>query len=83
MDIILPVSEVRGKLPKLVKRIRDEGRHLIITKNGRPAAVMISPEELETLEIMTDKKLLLSIARAQEDVRAGRVYAHKDVFKGK
>jgi prevent-host-death family protein len=81
MDIILPVSEVRGKLPKLVKQIREEGRHLIITKNGRAAAVMISPEELETLEIMSDKKLLASIVRGQDDAKAGRLFTHKDIFK--
>jgi len=81
MDIILPVSEVRGKLPKLVKQIREEGRHLVITKNGRPAAVMISPEELETLEIMTDKKLLVSIAKAQDDIKAGKLFTHKEIFR--
>jgi antitoxin YefM len=81
MDIILPVSEVRGKLAKLVKQIKEENRHLVITKNGRAAAIMISPEELETLEIMADKKLLASIVRAQDDVKAGRVFTHKDVFK--
>ena len=81
MDIILPVSEVRGKLSSLVKRITKEGKHLILTKNGRAAAVMISPEELETLEIMTDRKLLSSIERGIEDAKEGKLYRHKDVFK--
>ena len=81
MDIIMPVSEVRNKLPSLVKKIRKEGKNLIITRNGRPAAVLITPEELETLEIMADKKLLLSIAKAQEDIVKGRLYTHEEVFK--
>jgi|DewCreStandDraft_5_1066085.scaffolds.fasta_scaffold106678_2 prevent-host-death family protein len=81
MDIIMSVSEVRNKLPSLVKRIRKERKNLIITKNGRPAAVLITPEEFETLEIMADKKLLSSIARAQEDIENGRICSHKDVFK--
>ena len=82
MDIILPVSEVRSRLASLVKRIKKEDKQLIVTKNGRAAAVMISPEALETLEIMADKKLLSSILRGLEDADKGRLYTHREVFKG-
>ena len=81
MDYIVPISEARGKLSQLIKKISQEDKHLIITRNGRAEAVMISPEELETLEIKADRKLLESIIRAEEDIKAGRVYSHKDVFK--
>jgi len=81
MDFIVPVSEVRSKLPELIKKISSVGKRLIITKNGRVEAVMMSPEELETLEIMADQKLLRSILRAEEDIRDGKLYSHKDVFK--
>ena len=81
MDIIKPVSEVRSKLPSLVKRIKKEGKHLVITKNGRPAAVMITPEELETLEIMADKELMEKIARGTEDIKKGRFRTFEEVFK--
>lgn len=53
----------------------------IITRNGRAEAVMISPEELETLEIKADSELLRSILRAEEDIKKGRLYSHKDVFR--
>jgi prevent-host-death family protein len=81
MDIIMPVSEVRSKLASLVKRIKKEDKQLILTKNGRAAAVMMTPEAVETLEIMADRKLLASIARGMEDLEKGRVYTHKEVFK--
>jgi len=81
MDFIVPISEARSKLPGLIKKISSAGKRLIITKNGRASAVMISPEELETLEIMADKGLLRSIVRAEEDIRDGKLYSHKDVFK--
>ena len=81
MDYIMPISEVRGKLPELLKKIAQIGKHLIITRNGRPAAVMISPEELETLEIKADQKLLRDIMLAEEDIKQNRLYTHKDVFK--
>ena len=81
MDYIVPISEARGMLPELIKKISHMGKHLIITRNGRAEAVMISPEELETLEVKADNKLLQSIVRAEEDIKAGRLYSHKDVFK--
>jgi len=81
MDYIVPISEVRGKLPELIKKIGRAKKHLIITKNGRAQAVMITPEELETLEIKADRKLMQSLVRAQEDIKVGRVYSHADVFK--
>ncbi len=82
MDMIVPISEVRSKLPEYVKKVGSKaGKHLVITRNGKAAAVMISPETLETLEIKADKELLQSIARAEEDVRNGRLHSHDEVFK--
>ena len=81
MDYIVPISEARGRLSELIGRISHLGKRLIITRNGRAEAVMISPEELETLEIKADSKLLHSIVNAEEDIKKGRLYSHKDVFK--
>ncbi len=81
MDYIMPISEVRSKLSEIVKKISRMRKHLIITKNGKPEAVLLSPEELETLEIKADQDLLRSILRAQEDIQKGRLYTHEDIFK--
>ena len=81
MDYIVPISEARGKLPEFIKKIRQAGKHLVITKNGRAKAVMMTPEEFESLEIKADSKLMRSLIRAEEDVRSGRLHSHQDVFK--
>lgn len=81
MDYIMPISEVRGKLPELIKKISRMEKHLIITKNGKPEAIMLSLEELETLEIKADQKLLQSILRAEEDIKNKSLYSHEDIFK--
>ena len=82
MDYIAPISEVRGNLPGFIKKIRGVGKHLVITRNGKAAAVMLSPEELETLEIKANQKLMRSLVRGQEDIKAGKLFSHRDVFKG-
>ena len=81
MDYIVPISEARGKLPTLIKKISQMGKHLIITRNGKPEAVVISPEELETLEIKADQRLLRSILKAEEDIREGNFHSHDEIFK--
>ena len=81
MDYIMPISEVRSKLPELIKKITCMGKHLIITKNGKPEAIMLSPEELETLEIKADSRILQSILRAEENIQKGELYFHEAVFK--
>ncbi len=57
----------------------------VITVNGKPAAILISNDEYEslkeTLEIMSDPKLMKNIREAEEDVKAGRVYDWDEVKK--
>lgn len=81
MDHIIPISEARKNLTKIVNKISSIRKPLIITRNGRAKAVIISPEELETLEIKADQNLLQSIQRAQEDIKENRLYSHEEVFK--
>ncbi|MBL8036868.1 MAG: type II toxin-antitoxin system Phd/YefM family antitoxin [Nitrospira sp.] len=52
----------------------------MITRNGAASAVLLSPEELETLELLADKKLMLSLLRAEENERAQRLVEHESVF---
>ena len=80
MDKIEPISEIRAHLPEVVTRVKEEGTRYIVTRQGKAAAVIISPEELETLEILSDRKLLQSLIRAESDVKGKHLYSHKDVF---
>ena len=82
MTKIAPVSYVRAHLPEMVAALgkRKRGR-IVITRNGTASAVLVSPEELETLEILADKKLMLSLLKAEDDERAQRLVEHEDIFK--
>ena len=82
MTKIVPVSYVRAHLPEMVAAIGKKKRgRIIITRNGTASAVLVSPEELETLEILADKKLMLSLLKAEKDERAQRLVEHEDIFK--
>ena len=80
MEKIAPLSEVRSNLSGIVSKVASTYKRLVVTRNGKPAAVIISPEELETLEIMADAGLVRSLNRAIEDMNAGRLVSHEDLF---
>jgi len=44
----LPLSEVKMKLSSLVDKVKKMDEEIVITKNGRPAAVLVSPDEFES-----------------------------------
>lgn len=81
----LPITEARNKLPILVDGASKKLDEYVITVNGKRAAVLMSAEEFEswkeTLEIMSDPKLMKDLKEAEEDVKAGRVYDFEDVKK--
>ncbi|MBI4679000.1 MAG: type II toxin-antitoxin system Phd/YefM family antitoxin [Elusimicrobia bacterium] len=78
MNRIVPVSYVRAHLPEMVAAIGKKKRdRIVITRNGTASAVLVSPEELETLEILADKKLMLSLLKAEADERAERLVEHE------
>ena len=73
----LPLAAVKAQLSALIDQVEDTHDRVLITRNGRPAAVLISPEELdsleETLEIMSDAGLMRSIKRSESEVARGQV----------
>lgn len=82
MTKIAPVSYVRAHLPEMVAMLGKKKRgRVVITRNGLASAVLVSPEELETLEILADKKLMLSLLKAEEDERANRLVEREEIFK--
>jgi antitoxin YefM len=61
----LSLSEAKMKLSGLIDLINESDEEVVITKNGRPAAVLVSPEEFEswkeTIAILSDSALMKEI----------------------
>jgi len=71
MTTTLPLAEVRDRLSPLVNSVEATHERVVITKNGRPAAVLISYDDLEslqeTLEILSDPDVVREIRDALAD----------------
>lgn len=72
----VPLAEVKNRLSEVVERLEREHARVVITKHGRPAVVMMSLDDLESLEetlaILSDPHLMAAVQEADDDVKAGR-----------
>jgi len=71
---------VRDHLSEMVDRVEQHHERLVVTRNGRPAAVLISPDDLaemeETISVLSDSEALADIREADA------AYARGDVVRG-
>ncbi|MDR7301133.1 type II toxin-antitoxin system Phd/YefM family antitoxin [Haloactinomyces albus] len=80
-----PVRSVRDHLSDVVDRAEREHDRIVITRNGRPSAVIIGYEDLqameETLELLSDPNARSEIAEAEEAVESGDVISGVDAVR--
>lgn len=73
----LSLAEIKAHLSEIVDRVERDHERVVLTRNGRPAAVIMSPADLEaledTLELLSDADALAEIRAAQAEVAEGRV----------
>ncbi|MDE0652779.1 MAG: type II toxin-antitoxin system Phd/YefM family antitoxin [bacterium] len=70
-----PLTEARNRLSEIVEDVTSTGSEFVISRHGRPAAVVIGYEEyealLETLNILSDADTMIALAEAEADLAAG------------
>lgn len=79
----LPFSEARKDLSKIVDEVAKQHEHVVITKQGKPKAVVMSHDEFEswqeTLEVLSDPTAMRAIRRSRREIRAGKGRSWEDV----
>ncbi|WP_347988668.1 type II toxin-antitoxin system Phd/YefM family antitoxin [Methylomonas sp. AM2-LC] len=81
---ILPLGQFKTQASALLKSINSSNRSIIITQNGKPAAVVLSPSEFDRLNAQT--RFISAVQQGLEDVQAGRVIDDQmldEVLEGK
>lgn len=81
----LPLSEVKTRLPELVAGVDEREEEIVVTKNGRPAAVIVNVQEYarlkETLDVLSDPDLMHQIAESRAFYRSRKKgLTFEDVF---
>ena len=65
MSNLVPISDARANLPDLVNKVNKNLDRVVITVNGQPKAILVSAEELESLEETAE---ILAIPGASESI---------------
>ena len=72
-----PLRTVRDRFSEFIERVGRQHERVVVTRNGRPAAVLISPEDLESLEetlaVLGDSEAVADLVEAHEAYLGGDV----------
>ncbi len=73
----LPLSDVKARLSEIADDVNRTHERVQITRNGREYVVLISAQDLEsleaTVELLSDPQAITRLAKAESDVAAGRI----------
>ena len=72
----VPLSEAKAHLSRLIDEVEGRDEEVVITRNGRAAAVLVSPSDLESLKetvaVRSDAALVGEIRRGLGALKRGR-----------
>ncbi|MFN8644176.1 MAG: type II toxin-antitoxin system Phd/YefM family antitoxin [Candidatus Binatia bacterium] len=72
----VPLSEAKARLSRLLDEVEGCDEEIVITRNGRAAAVLVSPGDLESLKetvaVRSDQALVAEIRRGLAALKRGR-----------
>ena len=73
----ITLKELRPRLPRIIDDIDSKMDRFIITRRGKPVALMMSVDDyeslLETLDVLSDKRLMKKIKKAESEARKGNI----------
>lgn len=80
----LPLSELKARLSEIVDEVESRDERIVITRKGRPVAVLVSHRDFdswqETLDITSDRALITEIRRGIRQIERGRTVSYEKVF---
>ena len=75
----LPFSEVKAHLSEMADRVERQHDRILVTRNGRPSFILMSPDDLEsleeTLDILSDEELVESLRISRKEAAQGKIAA--------
>lgn len=86
IDASMALRDVKNRLSEVVDQVERQHDRVVITRHGKPAAVVISTDDLasleETLEIVSRPKLIAQVRDSLDELAAGeaKVLTKEDIF---
>jgi antitoxin YefM len=83
MSQILPLSEVKARFSEIVEVVSSTHERVTVTRNGRPAVVVVSADDLEaveeTLALLSDPEAMRAIEEGRAAIAAGDFVTLEDL----
>lgn len=80
----IPLSEAKSRFSRIVDEVAERDERVTITRNGRAAAIMVSPDEFAswqaTIDILSDRKLMAQFERTGRAMRRAKLYTIEQLF---
>jgi prevent-host-death family protein len=77
MSTPLSLAEVKAHLSELVARVNGQHERVTVTVHGRPSAVLVSVEDLESLEetiaVLSDSKAVQALVQSEAELARGEI----------
>ena len=78
------IATAKSSLQKLIRQVESLDEAVAVTKNGVPAAIILSLDKfqglLETIEILSDKPTMKSLKTSMRQAQKGKWVRHAEVF---
>lgn len=74
---IVPIGELKAHLSEQIRTLRGRRRPLVVTQNGKAAAVMLAPEDFDWLT--TRGRFVAAVHDGLGDLDAGRIVSDEDL----
>jgi prevent-host-death family protein len=74
---IVPIAEFKAHLSETIRGLDQRPRPLVLTLNGKPAAVVMSPREYDRLSYR--QRFIAAVEEGLADVEARRLYTSEEV----
>ena len=76
---VVPIGEFKAQATHWLEHAKETGRPVLVTQNGKPAAVLLSPSEYDRLQ--ERQRLLESVAAGLQDAEDGRTMTTSELKK--
>jgi len=84
IDRFVPITQAKNRLLDLAREVERDDDVVAITRNGIPAAILLSPAKfeglLETLEILGDARTMRTLRRSLRQAASGKWLQESQVF---
>jgi antitoxin YefM len=81
----IPLADVKARLSAVLDEVRDTHERVVITRNGRPEAVILSVADLdaleETLDILATPGALEQIRQAEDEIARGEAIGADELHR--